>query len=66
MRRRALSPASGRSHAQTVRFHLGLLLIYLGDLSRARQELLLARAEGPETRLGKRAQLLLRAGAPTP
>jgi Flp pilus assembly protein TadD len=53
-------------HAQTVRFHLGLLLIYLGDLPRARQELLLARAEGPETRLGKRAQLLLRAGAPTP
>jgi Flp pilus assembly protein TadD len=53
-------------HAQTVRFHLGLLLIYLGDLPRARQELLLARAQGPETRLGKRAQVLLRAGARTP
>jgi predicted Zn-dependent protease len=53
-------------HAQTVRFHLGLLLIYLNDLSRARQELLLARAEGPRTRLGRRAQVLLRAGSRTP
>src|SRR3954471_8513744 len=49
-------------HAQTVRFHLGLLLIYLGDLPKARAELRLARAEGPETRLGKRAQALLAAG----
>jgi len=39
-------------HAQTVRFHLGLLLIYLGDLPRARRELALARAEGPRTLLG--------------
>jgi Flp pilus assembly protein TadD len=49
-------------HAQTVRFHLGLLLIYLGDLPRARRELALARAEGPRTLLGKRAETLLRAG----
>src|SRR3954463_2297003 len=49
-------------HAQTVRFHLGLLLIYLGDLPKARSELRLARAEGPATRLGKRAQALLEAG----
>ena len=49
-------------HAQTVRFHLGLLLIYFGDLARARRELALARAEGPRTPLGKRAQTLLEAG----
>jgi Flp pilus assembly protein TadD len=49
-------------HAQTVRFHLGLLLIYFGDLARARRELGLARAEGPRTPLGKRARTLLEAG----
>ena len=49
-------------HAQTVRFHLGLLLIYFGDLPRAARELALARAEGPKTRLGKRAETLIIAG----
>jgi hypothetical protein len=48
-------------HAQTVRFHLGLLLIYLRQLPLARHELALARAEGPRTALGRRAALLLRA-----
>jgi tetratricopeptide (TPR) repeat protein len=48
-------------HAQTVRFHLGLLLIYFGDVPRARRELGLARAEGPRTPLGKRAATLLKA-----
>jgi tetratricopeptide (TPR) repeat protein len=48
-------------HAQTVRFHLGLLLIYFRDLPRARRELVLARASGPGTRLGERAQRLLEA-----
>jgi tetratricopeptide (TPR) repeat protein len=48
--------------AQTVRFHLGLLLIYFGDLARARQELAQSRAEGPRTLLGKRAEILLKAG----
>ena len=58
-----LGPLARRfPHAQTVRFHLGLLLIYFGDLSRARHQLALARAEGPQTRLGKRAEQLLRAG----
>jgi Flp pilus assembly protein TadD len=58
-----LGPLSRRfPRAQTVRFHLGLLLIYLGDLSRARRQLTLARAEGPRTLLGKRAETLLRAG----
>ncbi len=49
-------------HAQTVRFHLGLLLIYFGDMPRARRELALARAQGPRTPLGKRAETLLKAG----
>ncbi len=58
-----LGPLARRfPHAQTVRFHLGLLLIYFGDLTRARQELTLVRAAGPRTRLGQRAQTLLRAG----
>jgi len=48
--------------AQTVRFHLGLLLIYFGDMPRARRELALARAQGPRTPLGKRAETLLKAG----
>src|SRR5215210_435177 len=48
--------------AQTVRFHLGLLLIYFGDIGQARRQLLLARAEGPETRLGRRAETLIKAG----
>jgi hypothetical protein len=48
-------------HAQTVRFHLGLLLIYFGDVAKAKQELALARAENARTPLGKRAQTLLKA-----
>jgi tetratricopeptide (TPR) repeat protein len=47
--------------AQTVRFHLGLLLIYFGNIPEAKRELALARAEGPRTPLGKRAQTLLNA-----
>jgi predicted Zn-dependent protease len=58
-----LGPLARRfPHAQTVRFHLGLLLIYFGDLPRARRELALANAEGPRTRLGRKADTLLRAG----
>jgi len=49
-------------HAQTVRFHLGLLLIYFGDVPRARRELTLVRAAGPRTRLGEKAEILLQAG----
>jgi predicted Zn-dependent protease len=58
-----LGPLARRfPHAQTVRFHLGLLLIYFGDMPRARRELALARAQGPRTPLGKRADTLLEAG----
>lgn len=58
-----LGPLARRfPRAQTVRFHLGLLLIYFGDLRQARRELTLVRAAGPRTRLGQRAATLLRAG----
>ncbi len=58
-----LGPLSRRfPRAQTVRFHLGLLLIYLGNLPQARRQLALARAEGPRTLLGERAETLLKAG----
>lgn len=57
-----LGPLARRfPRAQTVRFHLGLLLIYLGDLPQARRELARARADGPGTLLGRRAETLLRA-----
>jgi len=45
--------------AQTVRFHLGLLLIWLGQVRQAREELQRARAEAPRTVLGKQATLYL-------
>jgi len=58
-----LGPLARRfPHAQTVRFHLGLLLIFFGDLEQAKRQLTLARAEGPSTPLGKRAETLLKAG----
>jgi hypothetical protein len=53
-------------HAQTVRFHLGLLLIYLDQLPQARRELRLAVAQGPLTRLGERARQLLAAATQKP
>jgi tetratricopeptide (TPR) repeat protein len=58
-----LGPLARRfPHAQTVRFHLGLLLIFFGDFQQAKRQLALARGEGPSTRLGKRAETLLKAG----
>jgi len=45
--------------APTVRFHLGLLLLWIGRVDAARTELRLARAEGPQTVLGSQAQALL-------
>ena len=47
-------------HAQTVRFHLGLLLLWTGRVDAAKRELRLARAEGPKTLLGSQADALLR------
>jgi tetratricopeptide (TPR) repeat protein len=58
-----LGPLARRfPHAQTVRFHLGLLLIFFGDIPQAKRQLTLARAEDPLTRLGRRADTLLKAG----
>ena len=46
--------------AQTVRFHLGLLLLWIGQVDQAKRELRLARAEGPKTLLGSQADAFLR------
>jgi Flp pilus assembly protein TadD len=45
--------------AQTVRFHLGLLLLWIGQVRTAEKELRLARSEGPKTLLGSQAEALL-------
>ena len=46
-------------HAQTVRFHLGLMLLWMAQVSQARKELRLAQAENPESPLGKQASAYL-------
>jgi tetratricopeptide (TPR) repeat protein len=57
-----LGPLSRRfPHAQTVRFHLGLLLIYFRNVPQARRELRLAVAAGPRTQLANQARILLKA-----
>jgi tetratricopeptide (TPR) repeat protein len=48
-------------HAQTVRFHLGLLLLWIAQVNRARDELEKARAEAPNSALGREATLYLQA-----
>jgi Flp pilus assembly protein TadD len=45
--------------APTVRFHLGLLLLWSGQVKAAKTELRLARAEGPQTPLGREASAFL-------
>jgi len=45
--------------ASTVRFHLGLLLLWLGEVQAGTRQLRLARAEGPDTPLGREAALFL-------
>lgn len=45
--------------SQTVRFHLGLALLWLAQVNQARKELRLARDLGPRTRLGSEAQKFL-------
>ena len=55
-----LGPLTKRfPHAPTVRFHLGLLLLWLNDLPDARKQLRLARAEGPGTPLAQEANRFL-------
>ena len=46
-------------HAPTVRFHLGLLLLWTGRLDQAKRELIQAEKEGPKTPLGREAGLFL-------
>jgi len=56
----ALGPLLQRfPRSQTVRFHLGLLSIWINDFAQARRQLRLAEALGPKTRLGREANRLL-------
>jgi tetratricopeptide (TPR) repeat protein len=56
-----LGPLTRRfPHASTVRFHLGLLLLWLGEVKEGTRQLRLARAAGPKTPLGREAALFLR------
>ena len=56
-----LGPLARRfPHAQTVRFHLGLLSIWLGAFAQARKELRLAIAEDPKSSYGREAGLLFK------
>ena len=41
--------------AATVRFHLGLLLLWLGRVDEAKRQLALARADAPGSLLGREA-----------
>jgi tetratricopeptide (TPR) repeat protein len=55
-----LGPLAARfPHNQAVRFHLGLLSIWIGDFGEARRQLELARTAAPTTRLGREAKTLL-------
>jgi tetratricopeptide (TPR) repeat protein len=55
-----LGPLARRfPRAQTVRFHLGELSLWIGLLQEARRQLSLAYAEGPQTTLGKSAKEFL-------
>lgn len=55
-----LGPLTRRfPRAQTVRFHLGLLLVWSGDAEGAKRQLRRVRAQGPETRLGREAERFL-------
>jgi predicted Zn-dependent protease len=48
-----LGPLAKRfPHSQTVRFHLGLCLLWLGSVKEAKRQLRLAQAAGPRTALG--------------
>lgn len=55
-----LGPLTRRfPRAQTVRFHLGLLLVWSGDAEGAKRQLRRVRALGPKTRLGREAERFL-------
>ena len=48
-------------HAPTVRFHLGLLLLWIGQVDRARAELRQAHDESPDSTIGRQAASYLSA-----
>jgi tetratricopeptide (TPR) repeat protein len=55
-----LGPLTRRfPRAQTVRFHLGVLLLWIGDLENARRQLVRAQDLRPESRLGREAKRFL-------
>ena len=55
-----LGPLSRRyPRSQSVRFHLGLLLLWLADVKAARRQLALTREIDPQTRLGREANRFL-------
>ena len=55
-----LGPLTRRYPAvQTVRFHLGLALLWIGDVSDAKRQLRQAYDGGPQTRLGREAKRFL-------
>ncbi len=55
-----LGPLSRRfPHAATVRFHLGLLLLWVGQVTEAKRQLRLAELAGPATPLGREAKRFL-------
>jgi predicted Zn-dependent protease len=57
-----LGPLTGRfPKAPVVRFHLGVLLLWTGDIAKARTQLGLAVADGPKTPFGVSATKLLAA-----
>ena len=56
-----LGPLAGRHpRSPTVRFHLGLLLLWLGELDDARVQLAACRAAAPDSLLGREAARFLR------
>jgi hypothetical protein len=55
-----LGPLARRyPRSQSVRFHLGLSLLWLGSVRQAKRELRLARVAGPKTTLGVEASRFL-------
>lgn len=55
-----LGPLTRRfPHSATVRFHLGLLLLWLGEVKAGTRQLRLARQVGPRTPLGREADVFL-------
>lgn len=55
-----LGPLTRRfPHAATVRFHLGLLLLWMGQVGPGKRQLRLARAEAPRSPLGREAGVFL-------